>query len=200
MHARHYSPSIGRFLQPDPAGAEQNLYGYAADNPNSRIDPAGTYQTETADGLRDGSFGLDDTGWKQVRDAAGELVWFFVPLGWIGRPLKVVLGARLGLNAGRTVVYVARIGDKVRYVGITDRFAIRAATHLRERGFRIEKLLEGSSRQDARAVEQALIVMYGLEKHGGQLLNKINSIAQRNPYYEEMLKRGMEPLAQAKPR
>jgi RHS repeat-associated protein len=43
MHARHYSPTIGRFLQPDPIGAEANLYGYASNSPITRSDPAGTY-------------------------------------------------------------------------------------------------------------------------------------------------------------
>jgi hypothetical protein len=37
--------------------------------------------------------------------------------------------------------------------------------------------MDGLSRTDARAVEQALIVSYGLGKNGGTLLNRINSIA-----------------------
>lgn len=41
MHARHYSPEFGRFLQPDPASSEANLYGYAAENPTSKADPDG---------------------------------------------------------------------------------------------------------------------------------------------------------------
>ncbi|HEY3548420.1 MAG TPA: RHS repeat-associated core domain-containing protein, partial [Propionicimonas sp.] len=41
MHARHYSPLTGRFLQPDPSAAETNLYGYAANSPVSRVDPSG---------------------------------------------------------------------------------------------------------------------------------------------------------------
>lgn len=41
MHARHYSPRLGRFLQPDPSAAEVNLYGYAEGGPISRVDPSG---------------------------------------------------------------------------------------------------------------------------------------------------------------
>lgn len=41
MHARHYSPALGRFLQPDPSDAEANLYVYATGNPISRVDPSG---------------------------------------------------------------------------------------------------------------------------------------------------------------
>jgi RHS repeat-associated protein len=32
MHARHYSPALGRFVQPDPDRSEANLYAYAANN------------------------------------------------------------------------------------------------------------------------------------------------------------------------
>lgn len=42
MHARHYSPALGRFLQPDPDRSEANLYAYAANNPVTEIDPDGT--------------------------------------------------------------------------------------------------------------------------------------------------------------
>jgi len=43
MAARHYSPRIGRFLQPDPSALEANLYGYAAENPVTYLDPNGTF-------------------------------------------------------------------------------------------------------------------------------------------------------------
>jgi RHS repeat-associated protein len=42
LHARHYSPELGRFLQPDPARAETNMYAYAANSPTTKIDPEGT--------------------------------------------------------------------------------------------------------------------------------------------------------------
>ena len=42
MHARHYSPTLGRFLQPDPDGSEANLYAYTANNPITELDPDGT--------------------------------------------------------------------------------------------------------------------------------------------------------------
>ena len=41
MHARHYAPALGRFLQPDPDGLDDNQYAYVADNPVSETDPAG---------------------------------------------------------------------------------------------------------------------------------------------------------------
>ena len=42
MHARHYSPALGRFVQPDPDRSEANLYRYAANNPVTELDPDGT--------------------------------------------------------------------------------------------------------------------------------------------------------------
>ncbi|MHB8530357.1 MAG: RHS repeat-associated core domain-containing protein [Caulobacteraceae bacterium] len=41
--ARDYSPTLGRFLQPDPAGLDQgpNLYEYVQDDPVDRRDPTG---------------------------------------------------------------------------------------------------------------------------------------------------------------
>jgi RHS repeat-associated protein len=41
MHARHYSPSLGRFLQPDPSRLDERLFVYAGNGPVSRIDPSG---------------------------------------------------------------------------------------------------------------------------------------------------------------
>jgi len=41
MHARQYSPVLGRFIQPDPTGADENLYGYSGSNPVTRSDPTG---------------------------------------------------------------------------------------------------------------------------------------------------------------
>lgn len=95
------------------------------------------------------------------------------------------------------LVYLARGSKGVKYVGITSQFAIRYATHLRTKGIYIEKALEGLSKADARAVEQVLIELHKLEKNGGTLINKINSISKANPVYQESIKRGAEILKQA---
>jgi RHS repeat-associated protein len=41
MHARTYSPVLGRFLTPDPARADGNLYAYAGNSPVTKTDPSG---------------------------------------------------------------------------------------------------------------------------------------------------------------
>ncbi len=43
MHARTYSPVLGRFLQPDPARADGNLYAYAGNSPVTKSDPTGEF-------------------------------------------------------------------------------------------------------------------------------------------------------------
>lgn len=80
------------------------------------------------------------------------------------------------------------------YAGITNNFARRAYEQLQKRGLRIKKLMDGLSREDARAVEQALIEIHGLQKNGGTLMNRINSIAKTNPSYARSVKRGLELL------
>ncbi|HOK66775.1 MAG TPA: RHS repeat-associated core domain-containing protein [Anaerohalosphaeraceae bacterium] len=59
---RDYSPQLGRFLQPDPAGYidRMNLYAYVGNNPLNWLDPWGLLQTEKYMSRRD----------KAVRTAA----------------------------------------------------------------------------------------------------------------------------------
>lgn len=124
---------------------------------------------------------------------------------WVaGGVVFKLLGAGLkglwAINASRTattgsnVVYVSVEAGVTKYVGITNNLARRAAEHLTAKGIRIEPLMQGLSRTDARAVEQALIEIHGLGKNGGTLLNKINSIAITNPSYGAQLQRGYDLL------
>jgi hypothetical protein len=54
--------------------------------------------------------------------------------------------------------------------------------------------MQGLTRSDARAVEQALIEIHGLGKNGGTLKNLINSISKLNPKYSKQVERGYELL------
>ncbi len=61
MQARHYSPAIGRFLQPDPSAQEDNLYGYAGNSPLTSVDPDGLRRINLAGG-GPGGFRFGDPG------------------------------------------------------------------------------------------------------------------------------------------
>jgi hypothetical protein len=95
----------------------------------------------------------------------------------------------------KNVVYISKTASgTIQYVGITNNLARRAAQHLASKGIQIEPLMKNLSRADARAVEQALIEINKLGKNGGSLLNKINSISQKNPKYAKSLQKGYDLL------
>jgi len=114
------------------------------------------------------------------------------------KPLLLKLDLQLfakGTAKGKNVVYTStNANDVVQYVGITNNYARRAAEHLRDKGINIQPLMKNLSRSDARAVEQALIEIHGLQKNGGTLMNRINSISSKNPSYAKQLARGNELL------
>ena len=55
MRARHYDPTIGRFLSEDPIWST-NLYPYADNNPIMGIDPKGLYTQKEIDEVRNGAY------------------------------------------------------------------------------------------------------------------------------------------------
>jgi hypothetical protein len=99
-------------------------------------------------------------------------------------------GARevVAAKGGSHLVYEGLdAAGKVKYVGITGRdAAVRFSEHLNSGtarsllDYNVIKGAEGLSKTQARIWEQTLINQYGLQKNGGQLLNKINSIAPKN--------------------
>ena len=96
------------------------------------------------------------------------------------------------IDTGANYVYPVVENGVTKYVGITNNLSRRAIEHLSNTGWVIERIpgLENLSRFDARAVEQFLIEQHGLSN----LFNKINSIAQANPIYENAIQRAGEIL------
>jgi hypothetical protein len=97
-----------------------------------------------------------------------------------------------GGKRAEEAVWVYRIvkDGKVTYVGITSNLLLRERQH----GVKLQALVKMGSRLDARAVEQALIQHHGLEKNGGTLINKINSISPKNPGFWDYVRMGVETL------
>jgi RHS repeat-associated protein len=108
--------------------------------------------------------------------------------------LGVIPIGSVGSGLVNTVYRSISATRKVQYVGMTNNLGRRAAQHLSGKGIRIQPVLTRLSRSDARAVEQALIQIHGLGKHGGTLLNRINSIASSNPAYAQQVQRGHQLL------
>ena len=72
MRMRHYSPQLGRFLQPDPAGIAGgiNLYAYSNNNPLRYFDPWGLWPAPDATGGDDGEYGEADPMRNRLRSSA----------------------------------------------------------------------------------------------------------------------------------
>jgi RHS repeat-associated protein len=106
----------------------------------------------------------------------------------------VLIGLALipGGKKAEEAVHVYQIvkDGKVIYVGITNNLLRREIEH----GMPLERIVTMGSRLDARSVEQALIQHHGLEKNGGTLVNKINSISPKNPSFADYVKMGLEVL------
>jgi hypothetical protein len=106
--------------------------------------------------------------------------------------LMIGLALIPGGKKAEEAVHVYQIvkDGKVIYVGITNNLERRAI----EQGMPLKKIVTMGTRLDARSVEQALIQHHGLEKNGGALMNKINSISPRNLRFTDYVKMGFDVL------
>jgi RHS repeat-associated protein len=221
---RAYNADLGRWLSRDPSGEASglDLYAYVAGNPVNAIDflgldilgalndhAAGAYQRggilDQAEGVLANTLeaALDTLiGAQAVKDAAtkagtlsgahckGSGLAEAATLGLIG--LNALPGES---EAANTVYRVVDEADNVIYVGVTKDLAQRILQHGDRFGDAdYEIVAEGLSRTGARGVEQALIELHGFEEDGGTLLNKINSIAESNPIYNEAVSFGRQFL------
>lgn len=96
--------------------------------------------------------------------------------------------APVASNTGSYAVYQGLdAANTVRYVGITKRLpSLRFSEHLNSTGtgkeflrYEVIEDAQGLLRNQARTLEQTLINQYGMQRNGGLLLNKVNSIAPK---------------------
>jgi len=114
------------------------------------------------------------------------------------KAIRKIFGARVRLPAAladgpkNNTVYTAN-----RYVGITDDFARRKSQHASNRRKFTPIPMPGASgltRGEARAIEEACIVLLGMRIHGGDLENQRHSINPKLPYYDDALTYGKKRL------
>jgi RHS repeat-associated protein len=224
MHARHYAPALGRFLQPDPTGLEDSLYAYAANNPVTEMDPDGTCfivciavgaVVDTALYLATTDSKDWDFGDAVSTVAMGAVESAVNPFAKISKAAKLVSAAGKALSkvpkATRVVqsvtravkratsarnnsVYIAGPASRPSYVGITKNYANRATQHRRVGRTIQPTTVRNVSRFDAHAVEQAMINKHRLQRNGGSLANKVNSVSRRDVLYRVYVWRGNQIL------
>jgi len=130
--------------------------------------------------------------------ATGSLIDAPRPIETPNTPVPIETKMPVPREQGNISVYRsfnAKTGE-VNYVGITNNLPRRYGEQYHKKGIKIQEIqgLSNLTKSDARAVEQALIEIHLLEKEGGTLTNRINSIAQTNPKYAESVSRGAEIL------
>ncbi len=101
--ARHYSPALGRFLQPDPLGygPGMNMYGYVHNDPVNRTDSSGTVDDDflAARRVLGSAYSLNDA---VTTPAAFITAGIFAYLGGAGLAAanESIVMSSLGLRAG----------------------------------------------------------------------------------------------------
>jgi len=171
--------------QQDPIGLAGglNLYGYGDGDPVNNADPFGlcvepaSCAVVLAAAAGSAASGLASAGVATVTIGA----------------VAVGVGAA-NAAVGATYSVYRSITAGLDYVGITNNLGRRAAEQLRGRKIEIAPLISGLTRDQARGIEQVIIEAVGLKKEGGELVNRINSVARDNEKYEKLKEMGQELL------
>ena len=196
--ARFYSPSLGRFLQPDPIGYadDLNLYAYVGNNPVNFTDPSGLV-VNWAKGIKlipdDAPIykigaALGGVGAAAVGAATGDSNLFNTALDGLSATradnieLLIMLGAggRVGANSSTSLYQkIGPAGEHLKY-GVANNPSTRY-TQEELGGGRLKILAEGS-RQDMLKLERGLHETLPIGSQEGQKF-----------YIQKQIEKGLAP-------
>ena len=127
--ARFYSPSLGRFLQPDPIGYadDLNLYAYVGNNPVNATDPDGADAVSAIVKLG------GRLGSKETRDHVVQVAQEWINQGWRlvsggGGKEELILGAGGGAKGGAYGDIVLEKSGQMKIINTADTYADGAFT------------------------------------------------------------------------
>jgi len=135
MRMRHYSPDLGRFLQPDPAGIAGgiNLYAYSNNNPLRYFDPWGLWPAPDASGGDDGEYGeADPSREARSNNLAGQIGAGPPTPSSSGEVKQVLLWGKFPRKANGVIQQAVRI--TATKDGVTEVVAERTEAWLVEKG------------------------------------------------------------------
>ena len=211
LNSRYYNPEWGRFINCDELikaeNNNYNLYTYCKNNPVRYVD----YTGHNAAALNDIFQGLANT-WNEAKEVIiGALTsgltlnpYIMIAAGAVAGTYylsQVDWSSRTGSNnAGKKeyTVYVLRNPSvkgkdgnyKVEYVGRTKNEAQRKSQH-QSNPYKSQLIFDikrrGLSYEEARGLEETLIIKYGTLNRGNYMNNQIHGISPMNPKYDRYM-------------
>ena len=172
MAARHYSPELGRFVQPDPDRSEANLYAYAANNPVTEMDPDGTcfIVCAVANALLDTAiyFATTDSSEWSVQGAAGAAavgaVTGFLGVGLLSKVGKIGAVAKV---VNKVLTKVPKARQFMRVVKRVDQRGMHGVAGVAARtAFKYPKVLKYVSPKIGRDIGRRAGLQVGVLRRG----------------------------------
>jgi RHS repeat-associated protein len=108
MHARHYSPTLGRFLQPDPSRLDAEFFVYTENSPVTKVDPTGLCPWCVVGLLLVVGLAIDTIDYVANTPSQQQSVQAWVDRVWPGVAASFIPGGRIFSIGGRAISAAAR--------------------------------------------------------------------------------------------